>query len=120
MMVTVVLVVTIIVVGVVNTVLALKAIVVLFSLSAVVLVRTGVVVDTCVDMSTAADMRANKLILLSDVAVDLLIYALTEIVCGSLPSIEARGFVDVNEKGFAVAITAFEFAMPESFHTFPC
>ena len=54
------------------------------------------------------------LIIVSNMAVDLLIDALTEIKLGVMTNIDIGVLVDLDVNVFVGVMTAFEFAMPDS------
>ena len=83
------------------------------------LVCAGEVIGTFVEVLTV-DMRVNVLIIVSDVAVELLIGALTLTMRGVLTNIGADVLMDVNVNVFAGVMTAFRFAMPCPFEDFRC
>ena len=60
--------------------------------------------------------RIDVLITVSDVAVDLLMDALTRMMLGALTNIG----VDVNVNVFAVVMTSFEFVLPAPSEEFCC
>ena len=60
------------------------------------------------------------LIIVSNLAVSLLVDALTNILRGVLPNIDVDVLVDVNVNAFADVIIAFEFAMPGPLEEFRC
>ena len=72
----------------------------------------GAVIDTFVEVLTVG-MRVDVLIVVSNVAVDLLMDALTGIILGLLANnIGVDVLVEVNVNAFAGVITAFDFPMP--------
>ena len=57
---------------------------------------------------------------MSDIAVDLLMDALGDIMIDDLTNIGADVSVDANVNVFAGVMTAFEFATPDRFEKFRC
>ena len=70
--------------------------------------------DTFAIEVLTGDIRVDVLIIVSNVAVDLLMDALTEIKLGVVTNIDIGVLVDVDVKVFAEVMAAFEFAMPDS------
>ena len=60
------------------------------------------------------------MIVLSNMAVDFLVDALTALLCGVLTNIDVGVFVDVNVNVLAGVMTTFEFAMPGPLEGFRC
>ena len=112
--VTVVLVVTVVVVLELVLVVARPVLVVVAAVVIRVLVRAGAVIDTFVEVLIFG-IRFDVLIIVSDVAVGLFIGALTGIIIGVLTNIAVDVLADVNINLFAGVMTAFDFAMLETF-----
>ena len=83
------------------------------------LVCAGAVIDTFVEVLTVA-MRVDMMIVVSEVAVGLLMDALTDMILGVLTSIGVEVLVDVNVNVFAGLMTALECAMPSPLEKFRC
>ena len=83
------------------------------------LVWAGGVIDTFVEVLTV-DMRVEVLIIVSDVAVNLLMDAFTAMIRGVLNNIDVGMLVDVNVDVFADVMTAFEFIMSGPLEEFRC
>ena len=60
------------------------------------------------------------LVIVSDMAIDLLMYALTDTIRGVLTNVDIEVLVDVNVNVLADLITAFNFAMPGPLEVFCC
>ena len=75
------------------------------------LVCTGEMTDTFVEVLTV-DTRVDVIIVVSNVAVDLLMDVLTDAILGVLANIEIDVLVDGNANVFVDVMTIFEFAMP--------
>ena len=60
------------------------------------------------------------LIIVPNMAIDLLMDTLTEIICGVMTSISVDVLVDVNVNAFAGVMTAFECAMSGPLEEFRC
>ena len=65
-------------------------------------------------------MRVEVLIIVSNVAVDLLMDAFTAIIRGVLNNIDVGILVDVNVDVFGDVMTAFEFIMTGPLEDFRC
>ena len=83
------------------------------------LVCAGAVIDAFVEVLTV-DMRADVLIVVSNVAVDLLMDALIDIIRDALTNINVDVLVGVNGNVFAGVMTTFEFLVPCPFEEFCC
>ena len=59
-------------------------------------------------------------IIVSNVAVELLMNAVTDIMRGVLSNMDVDMLVDVNVNIFAVSMTAFEFVMSDPLEEFRC
>ena len=84
------------------------------------LVCAGAVIGTLFIEVLTVDMRGNAVIILFDMAVGLLVNALSALMCGVLTNIDVDVFLDVNVNAFAGKITTFEFAMPDLLEGFRC
>ena len=97
------------------------AVIVVEVIPAVVVVRALVCAGAVSDMFvkkvlTVVDMRADVLIIVSDVAVGLFMGALNDVILGVLSSIDVNVLVDV----FAGVITLFDFDMSAPLEEFRC
>ena len=72
------------------------------------LVWAAEVIDTFVE-ATTADVRVGVMVIMSDVAIDLLVDGLTGITFG----VGVDVLMGVNINVFSGVMTAFEFAMPD-------
>ena len=107
----------------VEVVLAIALLVIVVVVIVVVgraLMCTGSVIDTFVEVLTVG-MRVDVLIVTSNVAVDLLMDALTDIRLGLLANNIGVGVLgDVNVNVFLGVSTVFEFARSETVEDFRC
>ena len=65
-------------------------------------------------------IRVDAVIIVSNVAVELLMNAVTDIIRGVLSNIDVDVLVDVNVNMFAVSMAAFEFVMSDPLEEFRC
>ena len=65
-------------------------------------------------------IRVDEVIIVSNVAVELLMNAVTDIIRGVLSNIDVDVLVGVNVNIFAVSMTAFEFVMSDPLEEFRC
>ena len=95
-------------------------IVVLLVIVVTVVAVTVVVVRALVCAGTVIDPFVAALIIESDVAVDLLLDALTGIIRGVRTNMGDDMLVDVNANVLALLMTVFEFDMPDPLEEFGC
>ena len=72
-----------------------------------------------VEVSTVG-IRVDVVIVVSNVAVELLMNAVTDMMRGVLSNIDVDVLVDVNVNRFPVSMNAFEFVMPDPLEEFRC
>ena len=65
-------------------------------------------------------IRVDAVIIVSNVAVELLMNAVTDIMRGVLSNMDVDMLVDVNVNIFAVSMAAFEFVMSDPLEEFRC
>ena len=100
------------VVAITVTVVLVAAVVVVVTVAGRALVCAGAVIDTFVEVVLTIGMRVGVLIIVSNVAADLLMGALDDITRDVLTNIDVDALVNVNGNLFAGVMTAFEFAVP--------
>ena len=115
----VVIVISMVVVAVTVAVVITLTVAVVLALVGVVraLAWAGAVVDTFIEVLTAGMRVDFLLIIVSNVAVELLI---TDVIHRVMANIDIDVLTDVNVHVFAVAITAFVFAMSGPLEGFSC